>query len=306
MWVLFAFGSALFAGLTAVLAKIGVRDVDSNLATALRTVVVLAFSWLMVLIAGAWQPLSSIEGRALLFLALSGLATGASWLCYFRALQLGEVNRVAAVDKSSTVLTMLLALILLGEGLTPIKIAAMALIAVGTGLMLQTGRPHDSAASDADRQKTSAPGQAKAASLKTSGRWFLYALGSAVFASLTTILGKVGIEGVNSTLGTALRTAVVLVMAWGMVFLTGAQRGIGKISRRTWLFLLLSGIATGASWLCYYHALREGPASAVAPIDKLSILVTAAFSRLWLGEKLSARSLGGLGLLTAGTLMTLL
>ena len=306
MWVLFAFGSALFAGLTAVLAKIGVRDVDSNLATALRTVVVLAFSWLMVLIAGAWQPLSSIEGRALLFLALSGLATGASWLCYFRALQLGEVNRVAAVDKSSTVLTMLLALILLGEGLTPIKIAAMALIAVGTGLMLQTGRPHDSAASDADRQKTSAPGRAKAASLKTSGRWFLYALGSAVFASLTTILGKVGIEGVNSTLGTALRTAVVLVMAWGMVFLTGAQRGIGKISRRTWLFLLLSGIATGASWLCCYHALREGPASAVAPIDKLSILVTAAFSRLWLGEKLSARSLGGLGLLTAGTLMTLL
>ena len=306
MWVLFAFGSALFAGLTAVLAKIGVRDVDSNLATALRTVVVLAFSWLMVLIAGAWQPLSSIEGRALLFLALSGLATGASWLCYFRALQLGEVNRVSAVDKSSTVLTMLLALILLGEGLTPAKIAAMALIAVGTGLMLQTGRPHDSAASGADRQKTSAPGRAKAASLKTSGRWFLYALGSAVFASLTTILGKVGIEGVNSTLGTALRTAVVLVMAWGMVFLTGAQRGIGKISRRTWLFLLLSGIATGASWLCYYHALREGPASAVAPIDKLSILVTAAFSRLWLGEKLSARSLGGLGLLTAGTLMTLL
>ena len=286
VWVLFAFGSAAFAGLTAVLAKIGVRDVDSNLATALRTVVVLAFSWLMVFVAGAWQPLSTIDGRSLLFLALSGVATGASWLCYFRALQNGEVNRVAAVDKSSTVLTMLLALVLLGEALTPAKILAMALIAVGTGLMLQR--------------------KASATPEKRDGRWFIYALGSAVFASLTTILGKVGIEGVNSTLGTALRTAVVLVMAWGMVFLTGAQRGISRISRRTWLFLALSGVATGASWLCYYHALQEGPASAVAPIDKLSILVTVAFSRLWLGEKLSPRALGGLGLLTAGTLMTLL
>lgn len=306
MWVLFAFGSALFAGLTAVLAKIGVRDVDSNLATALRTVVVLAFSWLMVLIAGAWQPLSSIEGRALLFLALSGLATGASWLCYFRALQLGEVNRVAAVDKSSTVLTMLLALILLGEGLTPIKIAAMALIAVGTGLMLQTGRPHDSAASDADRQKTSAPGRAKAASLKTSGRWFLYALGSAVFASLTTILGKVGIEGVNSTLGTALRTAVVLVMAWGMVLVrtgaAGAARGIRGIGASGWVFLVLSGIATGASWLCQNAALQRINASLAAPIDKLSIVVTIVFSHVILKEKLPRAARIGLVLLVAGTL----
>ena len=286
MWVLFAFGSAAFAGLTAVLAKVGVREVNSNLATALRTVVVLAFSWLMVALTGAWVPLAAIDRRSMLFLALSGLATGASWLCYFRALQIGRVNEVAAVDKSSTVLTMLLSLIFLGEALTWARAAAIALISVGTYLMLSKSAP--------DAQKA-------------RGRvWLVYALGSAAFASLTAILGKVGIQGVNSTLGTALRTVVVLIMAWGMVFVTGTQHGIGRIRPRTWLFLVLSGVATGASWLCYYRALQDGPASAVAPIDKLSILVTAGFSRLFLGEKLSPRALCGLGLLTAGTLMTLL
>lgn len=287
MWVLFAFASALFAGLTAVLAKVGVRDVDANLATALRTVVVLAFSWLMVAVAGVWQPLGSISARALLFLALSGLATGASWLTYFHALQLGEVSRVAAVDKCSTMLTMLLAFLLLGEALTLFKVLAILLIGTGTALMLQRKTPAAQAAVG-------------------MGRWFWYALASAVFAALTTILGKIGIEGVDSTLGTALRTTVVLAMAWGMVFVTRTQRGIRKIGGRAWLFLALSGIATGCSWLCYYRALQDGPASAVAPIDKLSILVTVAFSRLFLGEKLSPRMLLGLGLLTGGTLMTLL
>ena len=287
MWVLFAFASALFAGLTAVLAKVGVRDVDANLATALRTVVVLAFSWLMVAVAGVWQPLGSISARALLFLALSGLVTGASWLAYFHALQLGEVSRVAAVDKCSTRLTMLLAFLLLGEALTLFKVLAILLIGTGTALMLQRKTPAAQAAAG-------------------MGRWFWYALASAVFAALTTILGKIGIGGVDSTLGTALRTTVVLAMAWGMAFVTRTQRGIHKIGGRAWLFLALSGIATGCSWLCYYRALQDGPASAVAPIDKLSILVTVAFSRLFLGEKLSPRALLGLGLLTGGTLMTLL
>ena len=287
MWVLFAFASALFAGLTAVLAKAGVRDVDANLATALRTVVVLAFSWLMVAVAGVWQPLGSISARALLFLALSGLATGASWLTYFHALQLGEVSRVAAVDKCSTVLTMLLAFLLLGEALTLFKALAILLIGAGTVLMLQRKTPAAQGATGI-------------------GRWFWYALASAVFAALTTILGKIGIGGVDSTLGTALRTTVVLAMAWGMVFVTRTQRGIRKIGWRAWLFLVLSGIATGCSWLCYYRALQDGPASAVTPIDKLSILVTAAFSRLFLGEKLSPCALLGLGLLTGGALMTLL
>ena len=287
MWVLFAFASALFAGLTAVLAKVGVRDVDANLATALRTVVVLAFSWLMVAVAGVWQPLGSISARALLFLALSGLATGASWLTYFHALQLGEVSRVAAVDKCSTVLTMLLAFLLLGEALTLFKALAILLIGAGTVLMLQRKTPAAQGATGI-------------------GRWFWYALASAVFAALTTILGKIGIEGVDSTLGTALRTTVVLAMAWGMVFVTRTQRGIRKIGWRAWLFLVLSGIATGCSWLCYYRALQDGPASAVTPTDKRSILVTAAFSRLFLGEKISPCALLGLGLLTGGALMTLL
>ena len=283
MWAVFALGSALFAGLTAVLAKVGLRDVDSNLATALRTVVVLAFSWLMVAVTGVWQPLRAIDGRSLVFLALSGAATGASWLCYFRALQLGDVSRVAAVDKSSTLLAMLMSVLFLGEALTRTKVAAMALIAVGTGLMLS--RPE--------------PGAPRS-------RGLAYALGSAVFAALTAILGKVGIQNVDSTLGTALRTCVVLAMAWGMAFLTGAHRGIRSLRPKTWAFLALSGVATGASWLCYYRALQDGPASAVVPIDKLSILVTVGFSRLVFGDRLSAKALTGLGLLTAGTLMTLL
>ena len=283
MWAVFALGSALFAGLTAVLAKVGLRDVDSNLATALRTVVVLAFSWLMVAVTGVWQPLRAIDGRSLAFLALSGAATGASWLCYFRALQLGDVSRVAAVDKSSTLLAMLMSVLFLGEALTWTKAAAIALIAVGTGLMLS--RPE--------------PGAPRS-------RGLAYALGSAVFAALTAILGKVGIQNVDSTLGTALRTCVVLAMAWGMAFLTGAHPGIRSLRPKTWAFLALAGVATGASWLCYYRALQDGPASAVVPIDKLSILVTVGFSRLVFGDRLSAKALTGLGLLTAGTLMTLL
>ena len=285
MWIILALGSAVFAGLTAILAKRGIRDVDSNLATALRTVVVLLFSWLMVFIVGSQDALTSIPGRSLLFLVLSGLATGASWLCYFRALQLGDVNKVTPVDKSSIVLTILLSMILLGEGVSPLRGAGVVLIGAGTYLMIEL-RPGASGGTG-DR------------------RWLLYALGSAVFASLQSILGKVGIEGVDSTLGTALRTVVVLIMAWGIVLMTGKQRGIRAIDRRSWVYLALSGVATGSSWLCYYAALKDGPASVVVPIDKLSILVTIAFSRFVLGERLSRRAAVGLALMTAGTLSML-
>lgn len=285
MWIILALGSAVFAGLTAILAKRGIRDVDSNLATALRTVVVLLFSWLMVFIVGSQDAIASIPGRSLLFLVLSGLATGASWLCYFRALQLGDVNKVTPVDKSSIVLTILLSMILLGEGVSPLRGAGVVLIGAGTYLMIEL-RPGASGGTG-DR------------------RWLLYALGSAVFASLQSILGKVGIEGVDSTLGTALRTVVVLIMAWVIVLVTGKQRGIRAIDRRSWVYLALSGVATGASWLCYYAALKDGPASVVVPIDKLSILVTIAFSRFVLGERLSRRAAVGLALMTAGTLSML-
>ena len=299
MWVLFAFGSALFAGLTAILAKIGIRNTNSDVATAFRTIVVLLFSWLMAWLTGGIRGLASVSGRTWLFLTLSGLATGASWLCYFRALQLGDVNKVTPIDKSSTVLTMLLAFLFLGEPLTPLKGLAMVLIGVGAYLMIQR-----KAAPAAAAERDGAP--TEAAPRRRSPAWLLYALGSAVFASLTSILGKIGIENIDSTLGTAIRTCVVLVMAWAIVFAKGQHRDVLKIDRRSYLFLVLSGFATGGSWLCYYRALQTGPASVVVPIDKLSILVSIAFSRIVLGEKLTLKAAGGLLMIVAGTLVLLI
>lgn len=280
IWLFFALGSAMFAGLTAILAKIGIENVNSTLATALRTVVVLVFSWVMVFIVGSQSGIGDISGRTLLFLVLSGLATGASWLCYFRALQLGDVNKVTPIDKSSTVLTILLAFILLGEPISLPQAAGVVGIGAGTLLMVS---------------KKETQSEVK------GGKWFIYALLSAVFASLTSIFGKIGVENVDSNLGTAIRTIVVLVMAWLMVFITGEQKGLRQISRKSWIFLILSGFATGGSWLCYYRALQDGPASVVVPIDKLSILVTIFFSWVVLKEKLSRRAAVGLVLIVLGT-----
>lgn len=280
LWLFFALGSALFAGLTAILAKIGIENVNSTLATALRTVVVLVFSWVMVFIVGSQSGIGDISGRTLLFLVLSGLATGASWLCYFRALQLGDVNKVTPIDKSSTVLTILLAFILLGEPISLPQAAGVVGIGAGTLLMVS---------------KKETQSEVK------GGKWFIYALLSAVFASLTSIFGKIGVENVDSNLGTAIRTIIVLVMAWLMVFITGEQKGLRQISRKSWIFLILSGFATGGSWLCYYRALQDGPASVVVPIDKLSILVTIFFSWVVLKEKLSRRAAVGLVLIVLGT-----
>lgn len=280
LWLFFALGSAMFAGLTAILAKIGIENVNSTLATALRTVVVLVFSWVMVFIVGSQSGIGDISGRTLLFLVLSGLATGASWLCYFRALQLGDVNKVTPIDKSSTVLTILLAFILLGE---PISLPqAVGVVGIGAGTLLMVSKKETQ-------------------SEVKGGKWFIYALLSAVFASLTSIFGKIGVENVDSNLGTAIRTIVVLVMAWLMVFITGEQKGLRQISRKSWIFLILSGFATGGSWLCYYRALQDGPASVVVPIDKLSIIVTIFFSRVVLKEKLSRRTAVGLVLIVLGT-----
>ena len=285
MWLLFAFGSALFAGLTAILAKCGIRNTDSNVATALRTGVVLVFSWLMVLVVGAQSEIRDISAKVLIFLILSGLSTGMSWLCYFKALQIGDINKVTPIDKSSTVITMLLAFIFLREEITGLKFVSMILIGIGTYLMIQ-------------KKETQEKAEDK--------KWLLYAVGSAVFASLTSILGKIGIQDVNSNLGTAIRTAVVLVMAWIVVFVTGKQDMVKNIDRKSWLFLILSGFATGGSWLCYYRALQTGPASVVVPIDKLSILVTIAFSYIVFHEKLSLKSGVGLLLIVVGTLALLI
>lgn len=285
MWVLLAMGSAFFAGITAILAKCGIRKTDSTVATAVRTIVVLAMSFLMVLLVGSIPTIGTISWKSWLFLILSGLSTGASWLCYFRALQLGDVNKVVPIDKSSTILTMLLAMLFLGESITWLKVLCMAAIAVGTYLMID--------------RKQSVP-------KKTSKAWVIYAVLSAIFAAATSILGKVGIHDVESNLGTMLRTAVVLGMAWMMVFVTGKRKMVFQTTKKELVFIGLSGLATGASWLCYYKALQMGPASMVVPIDKLSILVTIAFSYFVLREKLSWKSLGGLALIVSGTLALLL
>lgn len=284
MWIVYAVGSAFFAGITAILAKCGIKKTDSDVATAIRTVVVLLFSWVMVLLTGSAAGITQIDGKTMLFLVLSGLATGASWLCYFHALQLGDVNKVVPIDKSSTVLTILLALIFLREGLSAAKAVAVVLIGAGTLLMI------------AKKQNDSHKKEYK-------NSWLIYAVLSAVFASLTAILGKIGIEGLDSNLGTAIRTTVVLVMAWMMVGVTGKYHQIGKTDKNELRFILLSGLATGASWLCYYRALQEGPASVVVPIDKLSILVTIVFSWLVFHEKLSKKAVCGLACIIAGTLL---
>lgn len=285
MWIIFAILSAFFAGITAVLSKSGIKNVNSNLGTAIRTIVVFIFAWLMVFVAGVQTEPSSISTKTLIFLILSGFATGASWLCYFKALKFGDVNKVAPIDKSSTILTMLLAFIFLHEEISLLKAVCIVLIGCGTYMMIEKR--------DADKNSSE------------KSDWLIWAVLSAVFAALTSILGKIGISGIDSTLGTAIRTFVVLIMAWVVVFVSKSQSDMKNITAKTLLFLVLSGITTGLSWLCYYRALQDGPASVVVPIDKLSILVTVIFSYVVLKEKLTKKSLFGLFLLVLGTLLLL-
>lgn len=282
MWIFMAVLSALFAGLTAVLAKCGIKKTDSDVATALRTIVVLTFSWVMVFIVGSAGTITEISPRSLLFLVLSGTATGASWICYFKALSMGDVNKVVPIDKSSTILSVVLAIVVFQETQhLAVKLAGTALLAAGIYLMIER----------------------KDAQTAKGGRgWMVYAVLSAVFAALTSILAKVGISGVESNLGTAIRTGVVLVMAWLVVFLRGKQGQVREIDKKELLFISLSGLATGGSWLCYYYAIQNGVVSVVVPIDKLSILVTVLFSYLVFREKLSKKALLGLLLMVAGTL----
>lgn len=282
MWLLYAFGSAFFAGITSILAKCGIRKTDSTVATAIRTIVVVVFAWVMVFIVGSQNQIASISMKSLVFLVLSGIATGASWLCYFYALSKGPIDKVVPIDKSSTVLTIVLAFIFLQESVSVFKVICMILIGLGTYLMI-------------DKKGTDQ--EAK------NNKWLLAAFGSAIFASLTAILGKVGIDGVESNLGTAIRTCVVLVMAWMMV---GVQKKRVSVPKNELGFLVFSGIATGASWLCYYKALQTGNASVVVPVDKLSVLITILFSYLVFKEKLSKKSLLGLILLVAGTLLMII
>ena len=283
IWISAAILSAVFAGLTSILAKCGIKKTDSDLATALRTIVVLIFSWIMVLVVGSQHTITEIEPKAFIFLILSGLATGASWICYFKALSVGDINKVVPIDKSSTVLTVLLAIIYFGETSNLVmKLIATAILAVGIFLMVEKKKREEK---------------------QESKTWMLYAVFAAVFAALTSILAKMGISGVESNLGTAIRTGVVLIMAWVIVFARGKQAQLKSIDKKELLFIGLSGIATGASWLCYYYAIQNGEVSVVIPIDKLSIIVTVIFSYFVFKEKLSKKAFAGLCLMVVGTLL---
>lgn len=283
IWISAAILSAVFAGLTSILAKCGIKKTDSDLATALRTIVVLIFSWVMVLVVGSLHTITEIQPKAFIFLILSGLATGASWICYFKALSVGDINKVVPIDKSSTVLTVLLAIICFGETSNLVmKLIATAILAVGIFLMVEKKKREEK---------------------RESKMWMLYAVLAAVFAALTSILAKMGISGVESNLGTAIRTGVVLIMAWVIVFARGKQAQLKSIDKKELLFIGLSGIATGASWLCYYYAIQNGEISVVVPIDKLSIIVTVIFSYFVFKEKLSKKAFAGLCLMVAGTLL---
>lgn len=283
MWLIMAVFSAFFAGLTAILAKCGIKKTDSDVATALRTMVVLLFSWIMVFVVGSAGTITQISGESLVFLVLSGLSTGASWICYFKALSAGDVNKVVPIDKSSTILSVLMALFLLGETEhLAVKLGGTVLLALGVFLMIE---------------------QKKTESTKGNGIWMPYAIASAVFAALTAILAKIGISGVESNLGTAIRTGVVLVMAWLIVLSKGKLGQVREIDRRELLYISLSGLATGVSWLCYYYAIQNGVVSVVIPIDKLSILVTVGFSYVVFKEKLSRKAVVGLTFMVLGTLL---
>ena len=283
IWISAAILSAVFAGLTSILAKCGIKKTDSDLATAIRTIVVLIFSWIMVLVVGSQHTIAEIEPKAFIFLILSGLATGASWICYFKALSVGDINKVVPIDKSSTVLTVLLAIICFAETSNLVmKLIATAILAVGIFLMVEKKQREEK---------------------QESKTWMLYAVLAAVFAALTSILAKMGISGVESNLGTAIRTGVVLIMAWVIVFARGKQAQLKSIDKKELLFIGLSGIATGASWLCYYYAIQNGEVSVVVPVDKLSIIVTVIFSYFVFKEKLSKKAFAGLCLMVAGTLL---
>ena len=286
LWFLYAAGAAVFSALTTILAKIGIKDVDSHLATAIRTMIVLVFAWLMVFVVGSQYGIRYIDGTTWIFIVLSGLATGGSWLCFFRALQLGCVNKVVPIDKSSTMLTIILAFIFLREPMRFITVIGMILMGVGIWLMLELKKNNDSNKEE-----------------KTSKSWLFFALLAAVFASLTAIFGRIGVAEMDANLWTAIRTMTVIPLSWVMVFIVGSQKKIKTVDIKSWIFLILSGVATGASWLFFYHALQVGKASHVVPIDKLSIVITMGFARVFLGDQFTKRSVIGLALLTLGTLI---
>lgn len=285
MWLIYAFAASFFAGITAILAKIGLTNTEVRVATAIRTSVVLIFAWFMVLVTGGLLHIPTIDIQIVYYLVISGIATGASWLCYFKALQLGDVSRVTPIDKSSTILTMILAIIFFNEHFSTLKLFAMVIIGIGIILMIHL---------DSSQERA------------TNKRWVYYAIGAAFFASLTTIFAKMGVRYMHTTLAMAIRTTVVFIMAWLMVYLNKNKYPLVEIEKHSWKYLVWSGITTGVSWFFYHEAIAEGPSSVVVPIDKLSIVITIIFSYLVLKEKVSFRTVIGLGTIVVGTMLLLM
>ncbi len=288
MWVLMAILSAVFAGITSILTKSGIKKTDSDVATSYRTVVVLVFSWIIVFIVGSYRQLADIDFYSFIFLILSGLSTGLSWLCYFKALSLGDVNKVVVVDKSSTILTVIMAMIFFGET-NNLLVKIIGVIFLSLGIFMTIEKKHGN--NEVEKEK------------RANNKWLPYAVASAVFAALTSILAKVGIKGVESNLANAIRTSVVLIMAWLVVFVKKKQTEIPQTDKKDLLFIVLSGVATGASWLCYYYAIQNGLVSVVAPIDKLSILISVVFSVIFFKEKISKKAIIGFVIMISATMV---
>lgn len=282
MWIINAFLSAIFAGMTSILSKMGLEDISSHYVTALRTSVVLVFTWVMYYVTGS--SMQGINSYNFMFIVLSGFATGASWLCYYRALSLADVSQVVPIDKLSTFLTMIFAFVIFHEEVTWVKVVCIFMMFIGTYLMQK--RP----------QKE----------LNHDKRWLIYAFLSAIFASLTAILAKIGIENVDSQTVTALRTIVVVIMAWIVVFVTKSYSPIALLNKKQLKAIFFSALATGLSWLCYFAALKEGPASIVVPIDKLSIVISILFAYFVLNEKQSIKTILGLICIVISTLLLLI
>lgn len=284
MSIVLAILAAVFAALTSILAKIGIKNVDSNLATAIRTIVVVIMALIVVLITGQFHAVFDVEGQALIFIVLSGITTGLSWLFFFKALQIGDVSKVVSIDKSSIVMTIILSFIILQEPTTPLVIAGGVIIAIGTFLLIgknNSGKKE-----------------------KFSQSYIFLAILGAVFAALTSILAKIGINNeVDSNVATFIRTIVIIIFAWAIVFFQGTVKQMKDITKKSYLFLGLSGMATGFSWLCYFAAIAIGKVSVVAPIDKFSVVITIILSFFILKEKPTRNTMFGAIVITVGTVL---
>jgi bacterial/archaeal transporter family protein len=290
MSIILALLAALFASFTAILAKIGIEDVDSNLATAVRTIVVVIMAYLMVVITGQTGNIMAVSAKSFIFLVLSGLTTGLSWLAFFKAIQIGDVSKVVPIDKASVVLTILLSFLVLREPATMPVVAGGVIISIGTFVLIGKDKKKKT-----QRKKV----------FNTKSYIFL-AIMSAVFAALTNILAKIGIEDVDSNVATFIRTVVIILFAWGIVFFQGTVKELKKISKKSYIFLILSGAATGFSWLCYFAALAIGKVSIVNPIDKFSVVLTMILSFIILKEKPTKSTVTGAVLITIGTALLIL